>query len=134
MDAAYNSFRKYALLFAIALLVLAAPLSAQQLNLSTSSVTLGNQAQAVQVTSTTSTPITFTTAVDYTGDANNPGQVHWLSVTADNGSTTPSNIFLSVSNTAGLAAGQHTAVVTVHGTSPAGVTDKTITVSFTVGS
>jgi uncharacterized protein (TIGR03437 family) len=135
MDAAHNSFRKYALLFAIALLVLAAPLSAQQLNLSTSSVTLGNQSQTVQVTSTTATQITFTTAVDYSGDANNPGGVvHWLSVTADNNATTPSNVFLSVSNTAGLAAGQHTAVVTLHGTSPAGVTDKTITVTFTVGS
>lgn len=132
MDAAYTTLKKTALFLTVALL-LAAPFSAQAQpaftfpgpNGSNATVT-ANQGAEVPVGST-GAPITFTaTQVAAASGVVDPG----LSITP-NSATTPVTLTINTSNVpATVTSGTHTILITLQATSPSGVTDGTITVTW----
>ncbi|HTS66770.1 MAG TPA: hypothetical protein VMH28_32320 [Candidatus Acidoferrales bacterium] len=135
MDAAQKLFKHSVLIPALVFaLCLSAPAWAQpSFVLSTNVVNLSGGATGADVNVTSSaagtTEITFTAAV--TSYDSGSGSSRWLNVSS--GGTTPSAVALNLGNLAALPAGAHQAIVTLHATAPAGVSDVAITVNFTQG-
>ena len=139
MDAA-KTLRKNSVLFHVLLiaLCLSAPAWAQApaFRLSTTAVTCsGTSCPGGDVTvDSTGDAITYNVNVDYTGDANNPSQFHWLNVNPSSGTTGPANVLhISLGNFSILPQGNHNAVIRLDAVTPSGVAEGTITVSFTTG-
>ena len=138
MDAA-KTLRKNSALFHVLLiaLCLAAPAWAQPaFRLSTTSVTCaGTSCPGGDVTvDSTGGTIIYNVNVDYSGDANNPSQFHWLNVNPSSGTTSPTNVLqISLGNFSILPQGNHSAVVRLDATDGSGAAEGTITVSFTTG-
>ncbi len=132
MDAAHTYFKRTVLFLATALLMVATG-RAQTFVLnggSSASVSLGTVPAQVSVLMSDGSNVAFTTGTVY-DNAPNPSY-GWLSVAG--GLTTPTTLYLSVVNTAGMVPGtSYTATVTLNSTTPSGITG-TISVSFTFGS
>jgi uncharacterized protein (TIGR03437 family) len=135
MDAVHNRIpiSKIALPILAAALLLLAPglaLATTSFQLDTNSVSLvGNQGGNVNVTSSDGSTITYSATVNYPADQPTP----WISINGYPQFTNPVN-GLTTPGRVGFQAAQvpvdTTATVTFHATAPAGVTDVTVTVTY----
>lgn len=118
MDAAHKLLNKTALFFATALLI-AAPVQAQSLIVSSNTVGLNdNQAKSIQVTASGSSTVSYGAT----------GAPSWLNVISTNGFRTPDTLLFQLANT-----NCGTCVATVNLTPTAGGTAVPITVTYTPG-
>jgi uncharacterized protein (TIGR03437 family) len=137
MDAAQKLTTRLSLLLLIAL-TLSAPawaFDAPQFSLSSNTASCvgtscpGNNPVTVN---STGAAIAFKIIVDYSGDSNNPGQVHWLDVSPSS-LTTPSQLTFSLGQAGSLPQGGHSAAVTLAATDGSGAANATITVTLNQG-
>jgi trimeric autotransporter adhesin len=140
MDAAKTSFSRTAFLFSLALLIPASAFSqTTAFSPSLTSITLvGRMSQTDTISSTTSTPITFSATTKYAA-----GDPAWLTIDAGastdhiGGLVTTANLYVLVgqqANSSQFTPGLHTASIILHATDASGAPDVAISVSYNTGS